>query len=150
MALPLNRSEAYYTATVVPGLVMSGGPTSLGPLLSLCGLGEIPADHLTDDDVDFYSEYNFRQSRFTHADVVSWPDEPPGANTPDLVIVGPDWLLAIEAKVFDRATGGALSEQMYRQSLVVSLWCDRLGIPPGRVRHVLLVPEAYAARIQAA
>lgn len=145
--LPLNRKERYYTGTVLPMIVASDNFAHLPRLLSLCGLpgtkvelvgpGEVPK-------IQFFSEYSFAESVLTEADSARFTDRPIEADTPDLVLVGPDWLLAIEAKMFHRPSRQALDEQMRRQGVMVDYWTKKLGFETDRVKHVLLLPAELA------
>jgi hypothetical protein len=67
------------------------------------------------------------------------------ADTPDVVIAGPDWLVAVEAKMFHNSNAADLSSQISRQRKVLSRWIEVLGLPEERVRHVLLLPQKLAA-----
>ncbi|WP_109506845.1 hypothetical protein [Nocardioides speluncae] len=81
---------------------------------------------------------------FTEEDRERWGSDL-DADTPDIVIAGPDWILAVEAKMFHNPSAASLSSQMSRQSKVLSRWIDVLGLPEERVTHVLLLPKALAA-----
>jgi hypothetical protein len=142
--LPLNRKERFYTGTVLPMIIGSDGFAHLHRFLALCGLQIEPLDdHALDGNasIEFFTEYNFAESRFTPADVKRFPDAPTDADTPDLVIVGPDWLVAVEAKVFHNPPSSALNEQMRRQRVLVDYWVGQLDIPADRVAHVLVLPS---------
>lgn len=145
--LPLNRKERFYTGTVLPMVVASDGFAHLDRFLALCGLpaARLPGNALEGaQPVQFYTEYNFAESRFTQADKARFPDAPLDADTPDVVIVGPDWLLCVEAKMFHKASSGDLVVQMRRQRVLVDYWAQALDLGPERVAHVLLVPEGLA------
>lgn len=141
--LPLNRKERYYTGTVLPMIVASDGFAHLDRILRLCAL---PSAGLQGNPLEgyhpvaFYTEYNFAESRFTDADRARFPDAPTDADTPDVVIAGPDWLLCIEAKVFHDPRPDALNAQMARQRVLVDYWSRALDLDPARVAHVLLLP----------
>ena len=83
---------------------------------------------------------------FTPADKAIWPGHHP-ADTPDVVILGEDWLLAIEAKMFHNPSAAALNKQMKKQRVVVDIWAEKFGFSPDRVAHVLLLPEGLAAKV---
>lgn len=142
--LPLNRKERYYTGTVLPMIVASDGFAHLYRLLNLCGLNIDPVEGNPLEGlhpVEFFTEYSFAESRFTAADRSRFPDAPTDADTPDVVIIGTDWLLAIEAKVFHNPLPQALNHQMERQKVLVDYWRKTLGFDADRVRHVLLLPQ---------
>lgn len=144
--LPFNRKERYFTGTVLPMLVASDGFAHLDRFLSMCGL---PSSFSTDFEgtghLQFFTEYSFNESVFTDADDARFIDRPPVADTPDLVIVGSDWLLAIEAKMFHRPSPARLASQLGRQAILVAYWASKFGIPQERVRHVALLPRALAS-----
>lgn len=147
--LPFNRKERYFTGTVFPMIVASDGFAHLDRLLDLCGL---PGVHVepglnADQDVQFFTEYSFRESIFTPADRERFRDAPRGGDTPDIVLAGPDWLLTIEAKMYDQPTTVSLNSQVARQWELVEYWASAFGVDPARVRHVALVPDALARRL---
>lgn len=146
--LPLNRKERFYTGTVLPMILAHDGFTNLGRFLALCGLDiELAGDHARDglQDFQFFTEYNFAESRFTPADLRRFPDAPIDGDTPDLVLCGPDWLLVIEAKMFHQPTPAALAEQLERQRVLVDYWAGTLQIDATRVAQVLLLPQAQVS-----
>lgn len=144
--LPLNRKERFYTGTVLPMMVASDGFAHLDRFLQLCGLS---VDVLPqgvwglngDQEVQFFTEYSFRESIVGDDLQRRFADRPAHADTPDVVIVGSDWLLAVEAKVYHRPTKQALVAQMNRQRELVTYLTGKFGLDPDRVRHVLLLPE---------
>lgn len=143
--LPVNRKERYYTGTVLPMLCASDGFAHLHRLLELCGLEGVEVRSGLDGDQElvFYTEYGFAESVFTDEDKAKWP-ELHDADTPDVVIAGDDWLLAIEAKMFHNPSHASLERQMSRQRVLVDYWADTLSLQPDRVAHVLLLPAALA------
>ncbi|MCD9153130.1 hypothetical protein [Aeromicrobium duanguangcaii] len=143
--LPLNRKERYYTGTVLPGLVASDGFAHLDRFLRMSGLdvsieGRLDEPH----QLLFCTEYGFAESVFTPEDRERWGTGLE-ADTPDVVIAGPDWLVAVEAKMFHNPSRADLNAQMWRQAKVISRWVEVLGLSEERVRHVLLLPEKLAA-----
>lgn len=148
-ALPLNRKERYYTGTVLPMIVASNQFMHLPRFLRLCGLHvEHELDHGTDgmQKLQFFTEYNFAESRFTVADRNRFLDAPTGGDTPDILLVGPDWMLAVEAKMFHNPTAEALNRQMRRQLVIIDYLTRTLRIPADRVAHVLLLPRKLRSR----
>lgn len=143
--LPLNRKERYYTGTVLPGLVGADGFAHLGRFLTLCGL-DVELDVRLDEvpSLLFVTEYGFAESIFSDEDRERWGTDSE-ADTPDVVIAGPDWLVAVEAKMFHNPNAADLAAQMHRQSKVVSRWLEVLRLSSDRVAHVLLLPEKLAA-----
>ena len=149
--LPLNRKERYFTATVLPMICASDGFAHVGRLLQLCGLPEVAVQAGLDGDQElvFYTEYGFAESVFTEADRARWPD-PAEGDTPDVVIAGDDWLVAIEAKMFHNPSHAGLEAQMARQAKLVDYWSSKRHMDPRRVAHVLLLPRDLAAETQPA
>lgn len=142
--LPLNRKERFYTGTVLPMIATGAGFTELHRLLAVCGLADISLDDPA--AVQFFTEYSFAESVFTEDDQSRFKHRPLNADTPDVVISGPGWLLAIEAKMFHRPNAASLNAQYQRQSALVDYWAARLGPHPDLVRHVLLLPRALAEK----
>jgi hypothetical protein len=96
-------------------------------------------------NIQFFTEYGLAESiygpaRTRFSKVPAWRD------TPDIVIFvedEPPLLIALEAKMYVRTTGEALAEQMTRQkAYVLDFLAGELAIPPERVVHAALVPEA--------
>lgn len=147
--LPVNRKERYYTGTVLAQIVAGQGLRELGRLLELCGLPPV-ADRGDPamDEVQFFTEYSFAESVFTEPDRKRFARRPLNADTPDVVIVGRDWLLAIEAKMFHRPNAATVVEQYRQQAVLVAYWRKRFGIEPERARHVLLLPAQLADELK--
>lgn len=135
--LPINRKERFYTGTVLPALICQDNFRHLRLFLSLCGLNECTVG----DDIQFFTEYGFGESVFTNEDKEFW-EGPFSRDTPDLVIRSGDWLLTVEAKMFDKPTAAKLSGQMLAQKQHVDLWIHRLHV--SRHQHVLLLPKPLA------
>lgn len=142
--LPFNRKERFFTGTVFTGLVGANGFWHLQRCLDLFG---VPAEAQVGESakVQFLTEYGFAESVFTEGDKAKW-DTAFTRETPDIVLVGPDWLLAIEAKMFHNPTAAALAEQMAAQRPLIDYWRSVLGIPERNVVHALLLPERLARR----
>ena len=145
--LPMNRKEQYFTGTVLPMVVASDGFAYLDRFLDLCGMPvHVQPGRGGDQDIQFFTEYGFAESVFTRDDLLRWPDLA-GKVTPDVVLTGPDWLLAVEAKMYHNPNAAALSRQMRDQRLIVRAWRERLGLPEEQVRHVLLLPRRLFLRV---
>jgi hypothetical protein len=145
--LPINRKERFYTGTVLPMLVASDGFAHLDRFLGLCGL-DVHVEPGRDgrQDIQFLTEYGFAESVFTELDHQRWP-ETAAKDTPDVVLTGPDWLLAVEAKMFHNPSALALAGQMRDQATLVRSWKQTLGLLDHQVRHVLLLPGRLAERV---
>jgi hypothetical protein len=142
--LPFNRKERFFTGSVFPGLVGETGFFHLQRCLDLFG---VPAQAETGEHakIQFLTEYGFTESVVLQADRDRWGTGL-GRETPDIVMAGPNWLLAIEAKVFHNPTAAALEAQMTAQRPLVDHWRRTLDIPAENVVHALLLPERLAAR----
>jgi hypothetical protein len=144
--LPLNRKERYYTGTVLPMLVAGDGFAHLTRFLTLCGLHvETAVANALDggQHLQFFTEYSFLESCFTDRDRARLPHAPTEGDTPDVIIAGDDWLLAVEAKMYHNPSAEALDTQMRRQRVIVDYLREQLHIPTDRVAHVLLLPSAF-------
>jgi hypothetical protein len=90
--LPFNRKERFFTGTVFPGLVGSTGFWHLQRCLDLFGVPvQVQGGEFA--EVQFLTEYGFAESVFTDADRAKWGTHFT-RETPDIVILGKDWLLA--------------------------------------------------------
>lgn len=147
-SLPFNRKERFFTGTVFPGLVAGTGFWHIQRLLNLFGL---PATPQVGEfaQIQFLTEYGFAESVFTDEDKEKWGSAFT-RETPDIVIHGPDWLLAIEAKMYHAPSGASLNEQMAAQAPIIDHWRTVLELEPDRVVHALLLPDRLARRERAA
>jgi len=144
--LPLNRKERYYTGTVLPMLIASDGFRHLNRFMDLCGLGvgtTMTHGLVGNQKIQFFTEYSFLESCFTDRDRDRFPNAPTEGDTPDVLIAGDDWLLAVEAKMFHNPNAQALNTQMERQRVIVDYLREQFVIPPERVAHVLLLPSDF-------
>lgn len=142
-SLPRNRKEQYYTATVLPLIIVSDGFAHVHRFLRLCGLDVEPfLDHGREQGpgFQFFTEYNFAES-LRPSDLELFPNAPTSHDTPDLLLVGSDWIVAVEAKMFHDPSPTALDTQLQGQRLIVDYLADALGVSQDRVHHVLLLPE---------
>lgn len=149
--LPLNRKERYYTGTVLPMLAFSDDFAHVGRLLDLCGLSgvDVPSDGAELGAMQAFTEYSFAESVFTGEDRARFEDRPAAADTPDLLLAGPDWLLAIEAKFYDQPSAADLRRQLDGQAVLVDYWQRTFGLASARVRHIALLPASLADRVGA-
>lgn len=146
--LPLNRKERYYTGTVLPLLIASDGFAHLKCFMRRCGLLDVDvrADRKGQQPFELFTEYGFAESlRSTDARRFSIV---PTRETPDVVMIGKDWLLAVEAKMYHHPTASALQAQLRPQRDLIDAWAHDLGIATGRIRHVLLLPQRLAREVQ--
>ncbi len=145
--LPFNRKERYFTGTVLPMIVASDGFAHLDRFLRMCGIdAPLAPDYLGDQALQFFTEYSFRESVFFDADKRRFPDLPATKDTPDVVLAGSGWLLAIEAKMYQRPNKAKLETQLQAQSELIHYIAQRLsatGTPINQVRHIALVPRSH-------
>jgi hypothetical protein len=107
--LPMNRKERHFTGTVLPMLIGDSGFAHLHRFLTLCGLNVDAQDPYNnplegEQDLQVFTEYGFAESVFTEADRERMSDRPDERDTPDVVLMGLDWLVAVEAKMYHRPT----------------------------------------------
>jgi hypothetical protein len=143
--LPMNRKERFFTGSVLPGLLSHDNLANLGVFTELCGLHVGPFEGVRASEIQIWSEYGFAESVFKPEDRSRFDGFDTAKDTPDVVIVGPDWLLAVEAKVYDWPDVGALRTQLDRQKSLVDYWTTALSLDPHRVKHVALLPAGYVS-----
>lgn len=148
--LPLNRKERFYTGTVLPMLIAGDGFAHVDRFLRLCGLSDVIVKSHRDGSApcQLLSEYGFAES-LLGADDDRWDHRVRRKDTPDNVLVGGDWLVAVEAKMFDRPTAAELDVQLQAQTVLVREWAKVLKIPADRVFHVALLPARLASEVGA-
>lgn len=133
--LPFNRKERYFTATVLPAIIGCDDFRHLDRFLKLCGLtGVLKEPPSGPEDLVFYTEYGIAESM-----------KPAGGSadltgaTPDVVIAGDGWLLAVEAKMYSKFDADDLTEQLAGQAKVLKPFISKLD--RDNFRHVLLLPR---------
>lgn len=149
--LPLNRNERFYTATVLPMLLASDAFAQLGSFIELCGLRGVELPPPRRDGTapcQLLTEYSFAMSLYGSIDR-RWRDHQRRRDTPDLVIVGDDasWIVAIEAKVYDRPARPALERQVRSQHVHLDEWATVLGVPPECAVQVVVLPEGHVREV---
>lgn len=148
--LPLNRKERFYTGTVLPLVIAADGFAYLDRFLALCGITDVVTSPQRDGTApcQLITEYNFTES-LTGATDGRWQPKTRSGDTPDVVLVAQDFLIAVEAKLFDRPTRAELELQIARQRELVDEWADVLAINNDRVRHIALLPDQFAREVGA-
>ena len=147
--LPFNRKERYFTGTVLPFIVASDGFAHFDRFLRMCGVERVYSDGLEGNQgFQFFTEYAFGESTISPRDDSRFPIPRPGGDTPDIVIRGEDWLLAIEAKMFHRPMRASLQGQLTKQRTLIDYIARRLDPPVQRVAHVALLPEPLRRDIE--
>jgi hypothetical protein len=146
--LPFNRKERFFTGTVLPQIIAVDSFAELHRLLDLCGMrGVLPASsHERSAQVQFLTEYGFVESAWFD-ESGDWEVAGRGRDTPDIVLVGPDWLLVLEAKVYAREGAAAINRQIAAQTALLSYWAEVRNLDRQRVKLVVLLPESYAREL---
>jgi hypothetical protein len=150
--LPINRKELYYTATVLPCIVCADGLAHIHRLWELLDL-DIPQVNATPElaNIQFFTEFNAKQSIYIDLDRVRFPVEMGSGETPDVLILidGPAPLMvSVEAKMYDTVTTADLLNQLKRQreQVLLPLAC---GIPNARLEQVALLPAGMSIAAEA-
>jgi hypothetical protein len=128
--LPLNRKEAFYSATVLPGIIWSDG---LAGFFRIIGKPNTPIDLNPDTtNVQAFSEYGLLDAiRGSRLISDAWKQLDLSGETPDFVILidqATPLLVVIEAKLFDRSIS-SIGEQSNRvlSTAEVRIWPLYLG-----------------------
>ena len=142
--LPLNRKEAYYTGTVLPGIICAENFKHFHLFLRLVGINdvEVNVSH-KEENIQFFTEYNLMQSIHRTIDEERFRKGEYRNDTPDLMIAIKDtskpYIIAIEAKMFDKPTPKEIIAQCENQKkYVLDNLSANLGTEP---IHVCLLPE---------
>lgn len=144
--LPFNRKERYFTGTVLPGIIAADDFAILNRFLSMCGVTGTLASTAEErlNEVQFLTEYGFAESASYSP---GWSGYAGGRDTPDVVIAGPDWLVAVEAKLYARQGRTAIVGQLEAQQELVDHWAGVLEIEADRALLVALLPASYASEL---
>lgn len=147
--LPFNRKERYFTGTVLPFIVASDGFAYFDRFLRMCGVEDTDSGGLEGGPgYQFFTEYAFEESIRPARDDPRFPQPRPGGDTPDIVIRGGDWLVAVEAKMFHRPMRASLQGQLTKQRALIDYIARRLDPPVQRVAHVALLPEPLRREVE--
>ena len=145
--LPLNRKEKFYTGTVFPMIVCRDNFKYFHLFLSLLGINglEIKANPNL-SNIQFFTEYNLRESIYDPETKTRFGGQPETNDTPDILILiagEQKILIAIEAKMYEMLERHKLEYQMNRQKKYVLKWLQtRLNIQ--RILHYALLPKALS------
>ncbi len=140
--LPMNRKERYFTGTVLPMIICDEGLEHLGVFTKMCGC-EI--DPVPPRNVQFFTEYNLKES-ISADDLDRFREMPIAGDTPDVLIVVGNELIAIEAKMYHVVSARDLNNQMERQQKRV-LRLIETSLCLEEVHHVALLPQRLAENI---
>jgi hypothetical protein len=122
---------------VLPGIVWP----NVQAFLDLC---DVPTQTASPErEIQFLTEYGYLESAW-YDKTGRWSTTDFGRDTPDVVLCGPDWILAVEAKLYARQGAEAISSQLRGQRRLLDSWSKVLGIATSRVRLVALLPGEYA------
>ena len=146
--LPLNRKEAFFTATVLPAILCADSFKHFDRFLNLLDVRDIPIDSGVEQaNIQFFTEYCLAES--IYGDVPKFPDAPRERVRPDMMIFieGPEPLLiAIEAKLYASTQASDLNMEMENQEKHVLSYL-RKRWPGLRTVHAALLPEAMKREI---
>lgn len=149
--LPFNRKERYFTGTVLPMIVCSDGFAHFDRLLDMCGVASrVKPGYLGEQELQFFTEYSLIESVFTQQDRLRFGVLPDTKDTPDVMVLGPDWLVAVEAKMYTRPRRDKFQDQIRKQRAIIdAVIAARAasGRPLLEVRHVALIPEGQRAAL---
>jgi hypothetical protein len=142
--LPINRKEVYYTATVLPCIVCADGFTHIHRFWKLLGIDVQHIEAAPDrTNVQFFTEYNARQSVYVETDKDRFEGEILSGETPDILIVvdrSPPLIISIEAKMYDTVSADELNRQFQAQYDNV-LRRLLVGVPGAEIVQVALLPR---------
>jgi hypothetical protein len=100
------------------------------------------------DAIQFFTEYGLLESLYGPA-AARFPALPASRDTPDVLVFldgSTKWIVALEAKMYDRPTKEALEDQMRRQRLhVLDFLAMHLGLDQSSIIHAALLPERLSA-----
>ena len=119
---------------MLPLLVASDDFVRLPAFLSVCGMPAPVVEAVRSarpETIQFLIEYGFAESTWNDR-TGDWTDYEGGRDTPDVVVVGPDWLRAVEAKVYARQGRTVIADQLAAQRTLVEYWQP---FPAGFVRR---------------
>lgn len=146
--LPLNRKEAFFTATVLPAILCADSFKHFDRFLNLLDVRDIPIDSGVEQaNIQFFTEYCLAES--IYGDVPKFPDAPRERVRPDMMIFieGPEPLLiAIEAKLYASTQASDLNMEMENQEKHVLSYL-RKRWPGLRTVHAALLPEAMKRKL---
>ena len=144
-SLPMNRKEAFFTATVLPGIICCDDFAHFSHFLHVLGLRDIVIDpHPDTANILFFTEYSITESaapktvrdQFLSVSFIS-------KERPDLLILieqnSVKRLIAIEAKMFSAIHPRNLASQMKAQrTKILDPLQARLC---AEITHLALLPE---------
>jgi hypothetical protein len=143
--LPLNRKEAFFTATVLPAIICADSFAHFDRFLNLLGLRDIPINITIEQaNIQFFTEYSLAESIYDDQTVDRFPDAPREKDRPDLMILiegSEPLLIAVEGKLYASTQASALNQQMNQQERDVISYL-RKRWPKHRPIHAALLPAA--------
>jgi hypothetical protein len=143
--LPLNRKEAFFTATVLPAIICADSFKHFDSFLSLLELRDILIDTTAENsNIEFFTEYSLAEAIYGDVTKDRFPNPPRTKERPDVMILierSEPVLIAIEAKLYANIHASDLNNQMADQeehvlSYLRSCW------PGLRTVHVALLPKS--------
>jgi hypothetical protein len=118
--LPLNRKEAFFTATVLPAIICADSFKHFDRFLNLLGLRHVPIDvSVKEANIQFFTEYCLVEAIYDEMTVRRFQPPPPlSRERPDVMILiqgSEPLLIVIEAKLYASTQASALKAEMERQ-----------------------------------
>jgi len=150
--LPLNRKEAFFTATVLPAIICADSFKHFGRFLNLLDLRNVPIDISKDKaNIQFFTEYSLAESIFGNSAKARFPNPPDEKERPDVMIFiegSQPLLIVIEAKLYASTQVSALNEEMQRQEKHVLSYLRKYlpGLRQDNTIHAALLPAAMKER----
>ncbi len=142
--LPVNRKEVFYTATVLPALLIHNGLANFFMFLAeIKGLPKTICEENTKDQFFLYTEYNLKEAGVPRSGDMN-SDALTGTR-PDLLIYifAPEKaVVVIEGKMFQNLSQTYFANQMKTQQQdIIEPLKERLALDDSQIFHVALVPE---------
>ena len=145
--LPLNRKEAFFTATVLPAIVCYNDFAHFSEFLKLLGLDDVTVDARPETaNILFFTEYSINEANAPKAVKENFPSLVFEAkDRPDLIILIEHHqevkLIGIEAKMFSLVHPKNLKSQMDAQRLkILEPLSNLLG---AKAFHFALLPKPW-------
>lgn len=142
--LPLNRKEAYFTATVLPAIICADNFKYFDRFLDLLGVGDTPTDVCADNaNIQFFTEYSLAEAIYDDVSKDRLPRAPRSKERPDVLIFieAPEpVLIVVEAKLYSNFQAFDLNKQMKDQNEHIVAYLQTRW-PGLRTVHAALLPR---------
>ncbi len=147
--LPLNRKERFFTGTVFPMIVCRDNFKHFDLFASLLRLEGLEIKANPDYcNIQFFTEYNLRESIYDTETRSRFGKRPERNDTPDILILitgETKTLISIEAKMYDAPESYELEQQLINQEkYVLDFLREKLGIHSNFIHKYALLPKSLA------